>query len=121
MSTITVRVAKLALDVDFTLEDLPAASMKYLLTYGATQAVNDAAASIVRKNFETDVAFADAVAEKTQKRIDQIKSGDVPGSKAPTDPNAAKARAIAKEMAADPELAAELEKVMARRNAKRAA
>jgi hypothetical protein len=121
MSTITVRIAKLATDFDFVLEDLPAASMKYLLTYGATQAVNDAAASIVRKNFETDEAFAKAVAEKVQKRIDQIKSGDVPGARAPTDPNAAKARAIAKEMAADPELAAALEAVMAKRAAKKAA
>jgi hypothetical protein len=121
MSTITVRIAKLGTDFDFVTEQLPAPSLQYLLTYGATQAVNDSAASIVRKNFESDETFAAAVAEKKQKRIDQIRSGDVPGVRAPTDPNTAKARAIAKEMAADPELAAELERVMARRNAKKAA
>jgi hypothetical protein len=121
MSTITVRVAKLGTEVDFTTEQLPATSLMYVLTYGLTQAINDAAASIVRKNFETDEAFVAAVREKCDKRIEQVRSGDVPGARAPTDPNAAKARAIAKEMAADPELAAELEKLMARRNAKRAA
>jgi hypothetical protein len=121
MSTITVRIAKLGYDLDFTPETLPATSMKYALVYGLTQSVNDAAASIVRKNFETDEAFLDAVREKTDKRIAQILSGDVPGVRAPTDPNAAKARAIAKEMAADPELAAALEAVMAKRAAKKAA
>jgi hypothetical protein len=121
MSTITVRIAKLGTDFDLLVEALPAESMMYLLKYGATQAVNDAAASIVRKNFESDETFFAAVNEKCDKRLEQIRTGNVPGSRAPTDPNAAKARAIAKEMAADPELAAELEKLMARRNAKRAA
>jgi ribosome-associated translation inhibitor RaiA len=110
---ITVRVAKLAMDVDFTTEQLPPASLQYLLTYGATQAVNDSAASIVRKNFETDTAFADAVAEKVQKRIDQIKSGDVPGSRAPTDPKMAKLRAVVKAAESDPKMAAALDKIFA--------
>jgi hypothetical protein len=121
MSTITVRIAKLGTDVDFTTEQLPPASIMYALTYGLTQSINDAAASIVRKNFSDESLFLEAVREKCDKRLDQIRTGDVPGSRAPTDPNAAKARAIAKEMAADPELAATLEAVMAKRAAKKAA
>ena len=121
MSTITVRVAKLGTDHDFNVEALPATSLQYVMAYGLTQSINDAAASIVRKNFDSDEAFREAVAEKTNKRIDQLLVGNVPGARAPSDPNAAKARAIAKEMAADPELAAELEKLMAKRAAKKAA
>jgi hypothetical protein len=121
MSTITVRIAKLGTEVDFDTEYLPATSVLYALTYGLTQSINDAAASIVRKNFSDESLFLEAVREKCDKRLDQIRTGDVPGSRAPTDPNAAKARAIAKEMAADPELAAALEAVMAKRAAKKAA
>lgn len=121
MTTITVRIAKLGVDVDFTVEQLPPASMIYAWTYGLTQSINDAAASIVRNKFDSDEAFAAAVREKTDKRVEQILSGNVPGARAPADPNAAKARAIAREMAGDAELAAEIEKLIAKRAAKKAA
>jgi hypothetical protein len=112
MSTITVRVAKLGTEVDFTPEQLPAESIKYLLTYGATQSVNDAAASIIRKNFESDETFAAAVREKVDARIDQIRTGNVPGSRV-VDPNSALARKVAKLAAADPATMAKLEALLA--------
>jgi hypothetical protein len=86
LSTINVKIAKLDTLVAFEPSKLPEASLDYLLAYGATQAVNDAAASVVRKNFDTDEAFEEAVREKTQKRVDQIESGDVPGTRAPASP-----------------------------------
>jgi hypothetical protein len=42
------------------------------VTYGLTQAVNNAHASVMCKNFETEVGFLDAVREKAEKRIEQI-------------------------------------------------
>ena len=111
---VSVKIAKLAETVDFDVEGLPAASLQYAITYGLTQSVNDAAASIARKNFETDEAFLAAVREKTDKRIEQVLSGDVPGSRAPTDPHAAKARKLAKELT-DDEMQAALEWITRKR------
>jgi hypothetical protein len=110
---IAVRVAKLGEDFDFNVEALPATSIQYLLTYGATQSVNDAAASIIRKNFESDETFVAAVREKINTRRDQILSGNVPGSKGVANPAMAKARALVARMAEDPALAAKVEELLA--------
>jgi hypothetical protein len=93
-----IKVAKVNSVLDFDSDKLPATSIDYLMTYGLTQAIGDAHASIARKNFESDEKFLAAVTEKVEKRVAQIISGDVPGSRAPADPNAAKARKLVKEV-----------------------
>jgi hypothetical protein len=96
MSTITVRIAKLGQDVTFAVESLPPTSLAYAITYGLTQSVNDAAAGVVRKNFQDDATYLAEVAKKTDKRLAQIESGDVPGSRAPADPTKAKLAQLVK-------------------------
>jgi hypothetical protein len=113
MSTITVQIRKTDTAVDFVVESLPPASIQYLLQYGATQSINDCHASVIRKNFETDTAFVDAVMEKVDERVNQIRTGEVPGSRAPANPVMAKARALVAKMADDPELAAKVEALLA--------
>lgn len=108
---IQVKVAKLNEVVDFDVESLPSASLQYAITYGLTQAVNDAHAGVARKNFATDQEFLTEVRAKATKRIEQVLSGNVPGSRAPVDPNAAKARKLAKELS-DSEMDAALEFIM---------
>jgi len=90
-----VHVAKLDEDFDIEFESLPHESVKYVIQYGLTQCINDAAASIQSKNFDTQVEFENAVRGKVAKRVDQLHTGDVPGSRAPADPEKAKARALA--------------------------
>lgn len=98
---IQVKVAKVNSVLDFEVEQLPKESLVYVLTYGLTQALGDAHASIARKNFDSDKAFLEAVNEKVWKREAQIRSGDVPGSRGPADPNAAAARKLAKELGSE--------------------
>jgi hypothetical protein len=85
-----ITIAKTSESVDFDSDNLPEASNLYAWTYGLTQSVNDATASVVRKNYDAgvdgDLAFRADANEKAQKRINQIASGDVPGSRAPADP-----------------------------------
>jgi len=95
---ISVKIAKLGSVVDFDVESLPPTSVHYALTYGLTQSVNDAAASVVAKDFDDTEAFRAAVVAKTNKRLDQIRDGNTPGSRAPADPNAAVARKLAKSL-----------------------
>lgn len=91
---ISVKIAKLNTAIDYNVEALPATSLAYAITYGLTQALNDAHASVMRKNFDSDQAFLAAVEEKVAKRHEQITSGNVPGSRAPADPRAAMARKL---------------------------
>ena len=95
---ISVKVAKLNTVVDFDTEKLPEASVTYAVTYGLTQALNDVHASVKRKEFETDAEFIEAVQKKVDKRLEQIESGNVPGSRAPADPKLATVRKLTKEM-----------------------
>ena len=89
-----VHIAKLneTLDVEITDER----SIKYVFEYGAKQCLNDAAASVQRKDFDFDAEFRTAVMAKVQKRIDQLESGNVPGSRGAADPRAAKIRKLTK-------------------------
>lgn len=113
---IQVKIAKLNEVAEFDVEKLPPTSLAYAIQYGLTQAVNDVHAAVARKNFSSDALFLAAVQAKVSKRIDQILSGDVPGSRAPIDPNAAKARKLAKELS-DTELDAAFAFIMETRRA----
>lgn len=93
---INVKIAKLNSVHEFNVEALPPTSVQYAITYGLTQAVNDAHASVMRKNFDSDSAFIEAVEAKVLKRLEQIETGNVPGSRGPADPKAAVARKLAK-------------------------
>jgi hypothetical protein len=113
MSTITVQIRKTDEVVEFVVESLPAASIQYLLQYGATQSINDSHASVARKNFDSDETFAAAVMEKVNERANQIRTGEVPGARGPANPAMAKARALVAKMADDPALAAKVEALLA--------
>jgi hypothetical protein len=54
---------------------------------GATQSLNDAHASVSKKDYATVDEFLAAVAEKVAKRVEQIRSGEVPGTRAPASPD----------------------------------
>ena len=90
-----IKVAKLDTVVSFVVEDFPPASLEYVIRYGLTQALNDAHASVQRKAFKTEAEFINVVGEKVQKRAAQIRSGDVPGSRAPADPAKRRAQMVA--------------------------
>jgi hypothetical protein len=90
----TINIAKTGESVEFDSDTLPEASNLYAWTYGLTQSVNDATASVVRKNFENQEDFELEARTKAQKRIDQIMSGDVPGSRAPADPAKKRAQIV---------------------------
>jgi hypothetical protein len=63
---------------------------------GATQSLNDAHASVSKKDYATPTEFLVAVSEKVAKRVEQIRSGNVPGTRAPADPKAKAAREVVK-------------------------
>jgi len=51
---------------------------------------------VSKKNYTTLDEFIAAVGEKVAKRVAQIRSGDVPGTRAPADPKAKAAREVVK-------------------------
>lgn len=83
MSTHTVTIGKSGVSYDFDTETLPAQSLAYLVEYGLKQSLNDVHAAVARKNFKTDEEFVESVNGKVATRVQQIVSGDVPGSRAP--------------------------------------
>jgi hypothetical protein len=93
---IQVKVAKLGSVEEFEVEALPPASLQYAITYGLTQAINDAHASVSPKGYSDRDAFLRVVGEKVAKRVEQIRSGNVPGTRAPADPKAKAAREVLK-------------------------
>ena len=73
----TIKIAKLGESVEFDSATLPDVSNLYAWTYGLNQSVNDAHAS-VKPDFETEAEWLAAVRAKTDKRVAQIRTGDVP-------------------------------------------
>jgi len=63
---------------------------------GATQSLNDSHASVSKKDYTTLDEFIAAVSEKVAKRVEQLRSGDVPGARAPADPKAKAVREVVK-------------------------
>lgn len=76
-----IKIGKLETTVSVDVDALPAISVQYIVAYGLTQCLNDAHASVARKAFASVEEFEDAVMAKVSKRLDQITSGDVPGSR----------------------------------------
>lgn len=70
-------------------EALPAASVAYLLQYGANQCLNDTHASVKRSDFSSEGEFKDAVYLKVENRAEQLRSGAVPGTRTPSAATAA--------------------------------
>lgn len=70
-------------------ESLPATTVAYLIQYGANQCLNDTHAAVAKKDFADETAFIDTVCAKVQKRVDQLISGNVPGSRTPSAATAA--------------------------------
>lgn len=76
-----IKIGKLDQTVSVNVDALPAVSVQYIVAYGLTQCLNDAHASVARKAFASESEFEDAVMAKVGKRLDQITSGDVPGTR----------------------------------------
>jgi len=114
---LTIYVPKADHTFECEVEALPPVSLQYILEYGARQAVVDTTAGVKRVEWASDAAFHAAALVKAEKRWAQIMSGNVPGSRAPVDSTTAKARELAKLMANDSGLAAEVEALIAARKA----
>jgi hypothetical protein len=79
---------------DFTA--LPQSSQDYIISYGMTQAYNDAHASVIKKDFKgTDAEFAAAVTAKVTGFHERVKSGAVRAAVA-EDPKKVMLREVAK-------------------------
>jgi len=81
--------------VEFDTDALPAVTNEFVVNYGFKQWVNDGAAK-QRKDFDSDEEYEAARVAGAQDRIERLRAGDVPGTRAPADPNLAKARKLAK-------------------------
>jgi hypothetical protein len=114
MTTYTVPISKIGDSVDFDWDSLPEASRDYVVMYGFKKSINDTHASVTRDKYDSGEAYLAAVHEKVDERIEQIRSGNVPGTRAAADPHAQKARKLAKELS-DSELEAALEWIMKKR------
>jgi len=91
MKTFLIEIAKLGDSI--TLENLPEVSLDYATGYGLKQSINDAGASVVRKTWTgTDEEYIVAVREKCMERVDQLRNGTPPGSRAPASPQVVAAR-----------------------------
>ena len=62
---------------------------------GATQSLNDSHASVSKKDYTTPDEFIAAVSEKVAKRVEQLRSGNVSGTRAPASPAAKLGRQVA--------------------------
>jgi|SRR5215475_4022295 len=85
---VTVLVKCTGDQVEFNSDDLPAVSNGFIFSYGIRQWVNDGAAK-QRKDYDSDEAYETARREGANERIERLRAGDVPGTREPTDPNAA--------------------------------
>ncbi len=92
---LSTTVKKLGMVFERDSSALPPASIAYLLEYGWKQAINDPHASIKQADFESDDEFRAAVGAVVAKRLEQIDSGNVPGTRAPADPNLTRAKKLA--------------------------
>src|SRR6516162_4063803 len=61
----------------------------------ATQSLNDSHASVSKKDYTTLDEFIAAVSEKVAKRVEQLRSGNVSGTRAPASPAAKLGRQVA--------------------------
>ena len=94
----TMTVSKLNESQDFDYDQLPEASRRYVFQYGLNKSINDAHAAIKRADYADETLWLAAVREPAEKRIEQIRSGNVPGSRGPADPKAAVARELARKL-----------------------
>jgi hypothetical protein len=101
---ISAYVKKLDLTHTRVFEELPEASREYLANYGFTQCVNDAHASVQRKDYSDgavgDAAWTADVKAATDARLAQIDSGDFARARK-ADPATAKIKAVFKKAGVD--------------------
>lgn len=102
-----------------SIDDLPFESRNYAIRKGLREYFDNYHASETLKSHNGDrEAMAKAVAPLVDESYARLVAGDVPGSRAPADPNAAKARQVARQL---PDLTdEELEAMVALINKRRA-
>lgn len=95
---ITINKTASIVEVDY--DNLPDNSKAFILNYGIRQILNDCHSSIIRKDFETNEAFAKAVSDAVSAKITALAAGDLTirrgGSSQPADPVEREALAIAR-------------------------
>jgi hypothetical protein len=97
LKTTVKKLNGMSFERDFT--KLPATSQHYIASYGFNQCIADPLAGIKRADFDSDKAYDAAVGTAVAKRLEQIDSGNVPGTRAPADPRTAKIRKVVAELA----------------------
>jgi hypothetical protein len=90
----TIHVKCTGESVDFDTESLPPATVEFVFNYGLKQWVNDGAAK-QRANFDSDEEFESARVAGANERIERLRSGDVPGTRAPASPATKLGRQVA--------------------------
>jgi hypothetical protein len=79
--------------VDFDTDELPTVSTEFAWDYGLKQWINDGAAK-VRDKYDSDAEYEAARVDGANDRIARLRSGDVPGTRAPADPAKKKAQLV---------------------------
>lgn len=97
-----VQIGKIGQQVEVKgFDTLPEASQAFLIAYGLKQVLNDAHASIQRKDFDSEEAFQDEVMGAVLAKVEALESGEVKsrgtGAVRVVDPFAKLCREIAKE------------------------
>lgn len=83
MCVVSITIKKLGMSFERDTATLPQASVDYLLQNGFSQRLRDVHASVKRTDYDDDEQFEAAVGTAVAHALDQIDSGDVPGSRQP--------------------------------------
>jgi hypothetical protein len=92
---VDVLITKAARTESFNWEELPESSRAYAADYGLRQCIIDTVAGIARKDFNSDDEFHAAAWKVAEKRVNQLRSGDVPKARVASDPATIAARKLA--------------------------
>jgi hypothetical protein len=104
-------VSKIDESVDFDWTTLPESSQRYVVQYGLNKSINDCHASIKRSDYadgpDGDTEWRTDVRDAAFKRIEQIRSGNTPGTRQSADPKTAAMRKLVSGAVANVNLDAE--------------
>lgn len=95
--TINVKLSKVDDTLPIEFESLPPATVQYVVAYGLTQILNDAHASVTKVTHPDAQDRVDAAWAKINKRLMQLESGEVPGTRS-VESDAAKFRRMAEKL-----------------------
>jgi hypothetical protein len=95
IGVIDVVISKANRTESFDWETLPDSSRAYVVDYGLRQCIIDTVAGVARKDFNSDAEFNAAAWKVAEKRVNQLRTGDVPRARVPSDPATIERRKMA--------------------------